>query len=109
MDVCGGTNQNDEDGLIRAAVLLLAAHNAKGKMRKTVTPDAVTGSKLTAENEVGFVNEAALRVKVPVSRRTLFEWRQSGKIPSVKIGARVLFHYPSVERALLAMQRGGAQ
>ena len=46
--------------------------------------------------------------RLPVSRRTLFNWRNSGKIPSVRLGGRrILFHWPSVEAALLRHQRGG--
>jgi predicted DNA-binding transcriptional regulator AlpA len=57
-----------------------------------------------------FIDEKQLLVRLPVSRRTLFNWRAAGKIPSVRLGGRrVLFHWPSVEAALLRMQRGGGQ
>jgi len=54
-----------------------------------------------------FLDEKELLKLLPVSRRTLFNWRESGKIPSVKIGRRCLYHFPSVEQALLRLQRGG--
>jgi len=57
--------------------------------------------------ESSFITEMQLLEKLSVCRRTLFIWRKSGKIPSVKIGRRVLFHWPSVEAALLRRQRGG--
>jgi len=57
--------------------------------------------------ESNFISEMQLLEKLTVCRRTLFLWRKSGKIPSVKIGRRVLFHWPSVEAALLRCQRGG--
>jgi predicted DNA-binding transcriptional regulator AlpA len=60
--------------------------------------------------ETGFIDEKQLLKLLPVSRRTLFSWRTTGKIPSVRLGGRrVLFHWPSVEAALLRMQRGGGQ
>jgi len=53
----------------------------------------------------GFVNEQTLLGRIPVCRRTLKNWRDAGKIPFVKISARVLYHLPSVEAALLRQQR----
>jgi excisionase family DNA binding protein len=60
--------------------------------------------------ETGFIDEKQLLALLPVSRRTLFSWRAKGKIPFVHLGGRrILFHYPSVEAALLRMQKGGVQ
>jgi hypothetical protein len=57
-----------------------------------------------------FLDEKQILARLPVSRRTLFSWRTTGKIPYVRLGGRrVLFHWPSVEAALLRMQRGGVQ
>jgi hypothetical protein len=57
--------------------------------------------------EPNFINEKQLLAKLPISRRTLFNWRTSGKIPYVRPGGRrILFHWPSVEAALLRLQRG---
>jgi hypothetical protein len=55
-----------------------------------------------------FVDEAECLRRVPVSRRTWFSWRTAGKIPTVKLGRRCLYHWPSVEAALLRQQRGGS-
>ena len=65
-------------------------------------PDAAT------HTSARFIDETELRNSVPVSRKTLFGWRRDGKIPFVRVagGRRVLYHLPSVERALLKMQRG---
>ena len=58
--------------------------------------------------ESNFINQKQLLARLPISRRTLFNWRTSGKIPSVRLGgSRILFHWPSVEAALLRHQRGG--
>jgi len=54
-----------------------------------------------------FIDEKELLKRIPVSRRTLFAYRNSGKIPCVYLGGRrILFHWPSVEAALLRQQRG---
>jgi len=71
----------------------------------------VTGEHLDHLQQIppfgAFIDEAECLRRVPVSRRTMFEWRRAGKIPTVKIGRRCLFHWPSVTAALLRMQRGG--
>jgi hypothetical protein len=62
----------------------------------------------TPAGEVGFIDEKQLLARLPVSRRTLFNWRMTGKIPCVRLGGRrILFHWPSVEAALLRHQHGG--
>ncbi|MFZ0829308.1 MAG: helix-turn-helix domain-containing protein [Verrucomicrobiia bacterium] len=59
----------------------------------------------TPASEVGFIDEKQLLARLPVSRRTLFNWRRTGKIPCVRLGGRrILFHWPSVEAALLRHQ-----
>jgi predicted DNA-binding transcriptional regulator AlpA len=62
----------------------------------------------TPSGEAGFINQKQLLARLPISRRTLFNWRTTGKIPCVRLGGRrILFHWPSVEAALLRHQRGG--
>ena len=61
--------------------------------------------KLTPSGEANFIDEKQLLAKLPISRRTLFNWRAAGKIPCVRLGGRrILFHWPSVEAALLRHQ-----
>jgi hypothetical protein len=86
-------------------------------MKFPITPDAVTDkSKLAAipqqleprsdrENKA-FLDEKELLARLPICRRTAFNWIQQGKLPCVKIGRRKIFHWPSVEAALLRLQRG---
>lgn len=63
-----------------------------------------------SSSETSFIDEKELLKRLPVSRRTLFSWRTTGKIPFVRLGGRrVLFHWPSIEAALLRMQKGGVQ
>jgi hypothetical protein len=64
---------------------------------------------LPAQYERPFLTVAELQKKIPVSRRTIFAWRKQGWLPSVQTGTKILFHWPSVENALLRQQRGGAQ
>jgi len=56
--------------------------------------------------EAVFIDEKELLRRIPVSRRTAYTWVQTGKLPCVKISRRKLFHWPSVEAALLRQQRG---
>jgi len=75
---------------------------------KTSEPESEYGA--APAGEPGFINEKELLKRLPVSRRTLFSWRTTGKIPFVRLGGRrVLFHWPSIEAALLRKQRGGTQ
>jgi hypothetical protein len=52
-----------------------------------------------------FLDEKELLKQLPVSRRTLFAWVESGKLPCVKIRRRKIYHWPSVQAALLRLQR----
>lgn len=57
-----------------------------------------------------FLTELELRGIIPVSRRTIFEWRRKGILPCIRAGKRkLLFHRASVEAALLRLQQGGAE
>ena len=57
-----------------------------------------------------FITEDELLRRVPVCRRTLFQWRANGKIPFVRVsGRKLMFHWKSVEDALLRQQRGATQ
>ena len=57
---------------------------------------------------LGFILYEQLRPRVPFCDRSLREAIRKGLIPSVLLpgGRRRLFHWPSVEAALLRMQRG---
>lgn len=72
----------------------------------TATP---TEDQQRIESDTGpktFLDEKQLLARLPISRRTAFTWIKDGKIPCVKICRRKLFHWPSVEAALLRLQRG---
>ncbi|HLH53282.1 MAG TPA: hypothetical protein VKY92_06665 [Verrucomicrobiae bacterium] len=69
------------------------------KTTKKTEPDA-------AANSAEFINTDALLERIPVSKRTLGTWREDGKIPFVKLNKRVIYHWPSVQQALLRQQRG---
>ena len=63
----------------------------------------------TPAGGAGFINQKQLLARLPISRRTLFNWRTTGKIPCVQLGGcRILFHWPSVEAALLRHQNPAA-
>lgn len=58
-------------------------------------------------SESGFIDETEMLKRIPISRGTLINYRKSGKIPFVHLGGRrILFHWPTVETALLRLQTG---
>lgn len=59
----------------------------------------------------GFLNFDQLCAAVPLSARTLREEIKKRRIPAIRLpgGRRVLFHFESVEKALLRFQRGGVE
>jgi hypothetical protein len=57
--------------------------------------------------ERAFMDEKQLLAKLPISRRTLGNWKAKGIIPHIKIGRRCLYDWASVQGALLRRQRGG--
>jgi hypothetical protein len=60
----------------------------------------------TLAGAAGFIDQKQLLARLPISRRTLFNWRTTGIIPCVRLGGRrILFHWPSVEAALLRHQQ----
>jgi hypothetical protein len=61
--------------------------------------------------DTGFIDEPTMLARLPISRRSLFDLRKSGKIPFIRLpgGRRILFHWESVQQALLRLQRGGNQ
>jgi hypothetical protein len=61
----------------------------------------------TPAGEGGFIDEKQLLARLPVSRRTLGNWKAKGILPFIKIGRRCLYDWPSVQGALLRHQRGG--
>jgi predicted site-specific integrase-resolvase len=61
----------------------------------------------TARAEPDFLSESELLRRLPVSRRTLTNWRKSGRLPFVKLpgSRRVLCHWPSIAESLLRSQQ----
>jgi len=75
----------------------------------TPTPEAATGNSKLAANATGpFINEREILRRIPISRRTCWAYRKSGKLPHIVCGGRILYHWPSVEAQLLRFQKGAA-
>jgi hypothetical protein len=55
-----------------------------------------------------FINEKQLLARLPISRRTLGNWKAKGMLPFIKIGRRCLYDWASVRGAMLRRQRGGS-
>jgi hypothetical protein len=54
-----------------------------------------------------FLTNSQLQEILPLSRRSIFEWRRKGILPSIQVGSKILYHRDSVIAALLRQQRGG--
>jgi hypothetical protein len=81
---------------------------AKTKFNPENDPGMDRESDRAPSSAAGFLNQKQLLARLPISRRTLFNWRMTGKIPCVRLDRRrLLFHWPSVEAALLRYQHGG--
>ncbi len=79
---------------------LAAIPAVSDEARPAVTP---------ADGERGFLTTRELqRTVLPLSRRSIFDYRRRGIIPSIQIGSKVLYHKESVIAALLRRQNGGA-
>jgi hypothetical protein len=78
---------------------------AKTKFNPENAPCMDRESDRAPSTAAGFLNQKQLLARLPISRRTLFNWRMTGKIPCVRLDRRrLLFHWPSVEAALLRYQ-----
>jgi hypothetical protein len=77
-------------------------------MKKSVPAVAETPQPAVIPHDARqFLTTAQLQEILPLSRRSIFEWRRKGILPSIQVGAKILFHGPSVEAALLRRQSGG--
>lgn len=56
--------------------------------------------------ETTIMTESQLLERLPICRRTLYQWRKDGRIPWIPHGRSVLYHWPSVESALVQNQNG---
>jgi hypothetical protein len=77
------------------------------RMQNNLNFGALGSVEKEPQSPSAFIDEKECLRRVPVSRRTWFSWRSAGTIPTVKVGHRCIYHWPSVEAALLRMQRGG--
>jgi hypothetical protein len=65
---------------------------------------------LPPEYERGFLTTSELQKTVlPLSRRSIFDYRRRGIIPSIRVGSKILYHRESVIAALLRRQDGGVE
>jgi predicted site-specific integrase-resolvase len=64
-------------------------------------------SNSAASQDEKFLSENEILKRVPVCRKTWFNWIKAGKIPVVKISRRKLYHWGNVQAALLRMERNG--
>jgi hypothetical protein len=82
-------------------------------------PEVATGTKPAAVPRqfephsdaelTALLNEKQLLARLPISRRTLGNWKTKGWLPFIKIGRRCLYDWPNVHAALLRQQRNGGE
>jgi hypothetical protein len=90
------TTSEDTDTSKLAAISAVA-----DETRPAVTP---------ADGDRGFLTTRELQKTVlPLSRRSIFEWRKKGILPSIQVGSKIFWHRESVIAALLRRQHGGGQ
>lgn len=70
-------------------------------------PENASEPNQSTSAETGFLDEKQLLARLPISRRTLGNWKAKGLLPHIKIGRRCLYDWASVQSALLRRQRGG--
>jgi hypothetical protein len=80
-----------------------------GPSAPEATAATTTPSALNPATGGDWLTELDLLARVPVSRRTVHEWRHAGKLPYVQLpgSRRVIYFWPDVQRALLRHQKGG--
>jgi predicted DNA-binding transcriptional regulator AlpA len=78
-------------------------------MSRTTSTLAAAGASTTHDPAQRLLTTPELLTRLPISRRTLATHVARGLLPCVRIGRRVLWHWPSVEAALLRRQREAAQ
>jgi len=74
--------------------------------KNTKTPEAATGQSKLAADPSGLQEISWIMGYTTLCRRSIANLLRNG-LPHVKLGRRILFHPPSVERWLLSKQRGG--
>ena len=60
-----------------------------------------TEKAITNENETMFITTAGLLKRIPICRKTAYNWVKKGRLPVCVVGRKQLFHWPSCEQALL--------
>jgi hypothetical protein len=64
--------------------------------------------KLAPASEEAFLDEKQILARLPISRRTLGNWKSRG-FPYIKIGRRCLYSWGNCQQFLLRQQRGGIE
>jgi hypothetical protein len=78
-------------------------------LKLAAIPPQCTPGFASTEELKAFIDEQEMLRRLPISRRTLHNWRRTRKIPSIKIGRRVLYCWENVADALRRLERGGEQ
>jgi len=78
------------------------------EQKVNLVPESATGQKLAADfNTAGLQEMSWMMDYSKLCRRSVTNLLKKG-LPHIKLGRRILFHPPSVEKWLLRKQRGAA-
>jgi hypothetical protein len=66
-----------------------------------ILAERILAKPVSSTNSGVFIDQPELLRRVPWSRRSLFDYRRKGKIPAIQLGRKLLFHWPSIEAALI--------
>jgi len=72
---------------------------------RVTSPASLDALENSVRGEPGFIDEKQLLVRLPVSRRTLGNWKAKGMLPFIKIGRRCLYDWASVQAPTATARR----
>ena len=84
----------------------LESATSNAKLADKSQPHHTSGNDLP-HGDRQFLTNSQLQEILPLSRRSIFEWRRKGILPSIQIGSKIIYHRESVIAALLRRQDGG--
>ena len=77
------------------------------RIKQTQAPpiEAKSTDQIQHAPQFGFIRQTELLKRLQISRRTLTNWRKSGKIPTIRVGATLIFCWDSVTAALKRLEQ----
>jgi Helix-turn-helix domain len=64
---------------------------SNAKLADKSQPQHTPGNDLS-HGDRQFLTNSQLQEILPLSRRSIFEWRRKGILPSIQVGSKILYH-----------------